>query len=195
MTLQGEEIEVLPLDTAGTKAEVVSDGFSLWRIKFPQVVSSTRDSYVRIRFRLLRSEKLWEWHKCAFVRNRAVVDFRVADARGVTAVPNANALVRRLLPVERLNLFVIAPFWLRMRFASPNLEYTRLFEGAIWEKYLDRATGLWRTDKLVIYQWEATDVGPQKPYRAFLELDREPAVISLGNHVGCNPETDTSAVR
>ncbi|HJQ37445.1 MAG TPA: hypothetical protein VKB93_09925 [Thermoanaerobaculia bacterium] len=178
MTLHSESVTLLPIDVHASKNEHNEANFSQWRVVFADALSDTQDAYVRLRFRLRAATTVWEWQRSAFVRNRAIVDFRVADARGVTSVPNRDALVRRILSVEVLNLFVIAPMWLRMRFASPNLEYTRLFEGAVWEDYLGRAAG----DKLVVYQWEQRKVGADKPYRAFLELGREPEAVSLGNH-------------
>lgn len=183
MTVHGEQVALMPLDTHATKLEHSGEAFSQWTIGLAEPLADTRDSYIRIRFRLVRCASLWEWRRTAFVKNRAVIDFRVADARGVTGVPNAETIVRKLVAVEKLNLFVIAPLWLRMRFASPDLEYARLFEGGVWERYLGRATGLWNPDKLVIYQWEKGDVGPQKPYRAFLELARDPELAPWGNHV------------
>ena len=62
----------------------------------------------------------------------------------------------------------------------------RLFEGRVWEKYLNRAVDRRRKEKLIIYQWRnkpGVPVSPADPFHAFIDLSQEFGLFRIGNHL------------
>jgi len=153
-------------------------GFSTWKIRLASAINKGQQVYVRIRFKVSNSGHTWLWKRSVGAKNGALIDFRVGDVRG-TSTANGHLLIPRVLKIENLYLFVIAPFWLKLQTVSPSLYYIRLLEGKVWQPYLDVATNLFRNEKSVIYQWRKTDVTTDDDaFHAFLYLGRDSPFVT-----------------
>jgi hypothetical protein len=158
--------------------------FSYWRLRLNSAIRSEPDTYLRIRFVVQNCGRVWIWKRSGFARNGALVDMRITDLRESNVATEWAPDPDRLVPIQRLNLFTIAPSWLQLRAVSPHYHYMRLFEGRVWERYLKRAFDPRRKEKLIIYQWRNPDgpVGPANPFHAFIDFSREFGLLRLANH-------------
>jgi hypothetical protein len=142
-------------------------------------------AYYRMRLRVNDFGRTWTWRRAFFRRVGALVDLHFCDPRDAALVPHGTRYERLIVPIGRLNAFVIVLAALRMRKTSPELRYLRLLEGRKWERYLRRATDLRRREKFLVHYWRAEDVGVGNEFRAFLELGRNteslgvPAMLSI----------------
>lgn len=167
---------------------------SLWTIEFKNEVGKNPKTYIRVRFRMRTQGRTWLWMRSKRV---ALIDVRVADIRQIVVPTEAGGKLKefgeKFVPLSRLNVFVIVPGYLLFKATSPALQYMRLFEGEVWERYLGgRKAALFGPEKLMIYQWQFPDststststvaaVDPPKvktvstsdPFRAFLIVGRE----------------------
>lgn len=167
------------LDSAASQKD-----FSLWRLTVEPALQPSQSAYIRVRFRVTNKGRVWKWKRSLFARNGALLDLRVADAREVWNLPDGQALAARLIPIERLRLFVIAPWQWQLRSTSPPVHYVRMLEGRAWERYLDRTTSLSAAPKLVIYQWRRDGAASvDSPFRVFADLSDEFGLARYGNHV------------
>jgi hypothetical protein len=189
------------------------ENLSVWWLELDQAIRIGQTAYVRVRFTVSNPARTWIWGRA---KRSALIDLRFGEVREtVTSGNEAKAEIERLsrdfVGVEKLNVLVIAPSWLQPRAWTPQLRYMRLFEGRVWEPYLDRAVDLGRTDNLMIYHWrhtaaddpQATPVpdavtpahprtgrrrrpapNPEiQPFRAFLLLSKETRLAPVGNHL------------
>ncbi len=161
---------------------------SLWTIQFASKIKAGEKSYVRVRFRMRTLGRNWIWMRS---KKGALIDIRVADIREIVVPSEGGAKLEaygeRLVPIQNLRAFVIVPAYLLFRATSPQLHYMRLFEGRVWEKYLGRAVDIWRSEKLMVYQWRSDTVIDTKdnatdPFRAFLILSKESSLLSFVNY-------------
>jgi len=120
---------------------------SLWRITFS--LSGTRRTYIRVRFKMLGTGKLWQWKPNYFVREGALFELRMADVRGA-ATEQWECLHHRLAPIPYLNAFVVAPVDFGLVAAHPPIKYVRLIESVRWEKYIGRKL----RQRLAVYHWK-----------------------------------------
>src|SRR5207244_9864958 len=88
----GEDLELLPISNRETKSEVTDESFSQWHIHFARPVSVLRDSYIRLRLRLRRTQRLWEWRRKGHVEVPSVEDFRDGDSQEVAAWRDGGTL-------------------------------------------------------------------------------------------------------
>lgn len=186
-TLGPTELELIKLDVPNCKRneEYSGHAFSYWSIHFTSPLRNDPDSYLRMRFKVQNLGRTWIWKKSGLAKNGALMDLRITDLResydDTGWTPSADMLV----PIESLNLFAIVPSSLQLRAVSPPYYYMRLFEGRVWEKYLNRAVDRRRKEKLVIYQWRSPkdeSISPANPFHAFIDLSEEFGLIRLGNH-------------
>ncbi len=150
-----------------------NDQVSVWKIRLRSPIEADAPVYVRLRFLVTGLGRTWLWRKSMWAKNGAIVDFRVGDVRGTTGF-NSRLDESRIVRIERLYVFVIAPAWLELRTASPDLHYIRILEGRPWWDYLGSATSLFGEEKLVIYQWRDTEKGVDagRSFHSFLDLNR-----------------------
>jgi hypothetical protein len=171
---------------------------SLWTLPLQTPMKSV-DCYLRVRFRVADLGSVWLWKRgLLFKRIGAKVDFRVVDPRETSTTLGTDHEAR-ILPIEDLYLFLIAPWELQARSYSPSLKYTRVLEGRVWARYLQSAITPRRSTRLVVYYWRAPSgaavggpqpaeaerqsVSPMSPFRAFLDLSREYGPTTLLNLV------------
>lgn len=161
--------------------------YTLWNVELAQKVATKESIYVRLRFEVDDKGRVWTWKRWLFGSYGATVDIRVAEVREAVGVRNWEGLKDRIVTIDALYLFVIAPSTLQATGMSPAPTYIRLLEGKAWKPYIGRATDLFHSDKLVIYQWrnfssekDAKPIDPQHPYRVFLDLNRASV---LGNPI------------
>jgi hypothetical protein len=177
----GQPLILLGIDLSSSKKlSAHSDRYSsVWLIKFVGPIVHGSEAYVRLRFEVDNLGRTWIWRKSFLSKNGALIDFRVGDARGTDAAQR-NIDSSRFIAISKLYLFVVAPAWLELRTASPQLHYIRLLEGRPWWRYLDLATSLIRDEKLAIYQWREKNVGDaKKSFHAFLDLSRHNPIPTL----------------
>jgi hypothetical protein len=156
---------------------------SVWKIDLASVLNREDEQYVRLRFHVEGLGRRWTPKRSLLANNGAVMDFRVADIREAQEGMDWAALQDRIVGIEALYAFTIAPVSLQFRSASPDLRYMRLLEGDAWEPYIRRRTGLIGSRQLLIFYWKATGVSVEKPFRGFLDLSREFGVFSWANHL------------
>jgi hypothetical protein len=130
--------------------------------------------YVRFRIHMGQLGSVWLWKRQGRLlpRSGAIVDLRVSDLRDPVS---SGGVVdeARVLDVERVNTFVVAPHWLQQKVA-PNLAQARLLEGANWQGYLDRRLNPNGRIKSVVYYWRGSDGAKKdKPANSFIDLGRE----------------------
>jgi hypothetical protein len=166
---------------AGTKKE--SDR-SLWHVSIPEVLQGDQ-RYFRIRFPVQHCGRMWNKKRHMLLNYGALLDFRVADTREAPGDPEWDSVRDRIVPIQDLYVFVIAPLTLQMQSASPPLYTSRILEGDSWETYLNRKT---RGERMVIYQWNKNypattpprpEIDVSNPYRVFLDLSREVISVSV----------------
>jgi hypothetical protein len=104
---------------------------------------------------------------------------RIAEVREAVGLSKWDGLIERIVPIETLNLFVVAPSTLQAAAISPAPRYIRVLEGNAWAPYIGRAPDLFRSGKLIVYYWrhKSEDEGkraidPDNPFRAFIDLNR-----------------------
>lgn len=178
-----DEINVTPISRAEIDKKLSGKDSSFWTVNLTKPITSGSESYIRIRFKVRSVGRVWVWKRSFFAKNGALVDLRIADIRGTQQKSEWKGIQDRIIAIKKLNLFLIASNSFQIRSASPELHYMRLFEGRVWEPYLGRAVDLFRTEKLVIYEWRNNStISTTDPFRAFIDLGREFGTTSLGNH-------------
>jgi len=171
---------VAPTDATRDETRSGRD-YSLWTLTLATEVQPGGQTYVRFRFAVSNTGRLWNWKRWGVSRFGAVVDARIMDYREAWNVKDGASLKSRMMPVENLNLFVIAPVKYQLKATSPSVHYLRILEGRAWETYLGRATSLLRREKLAIYQWRGDNLNQDKPFRAFLDISKEFGAVSPSN--------------
>jgi len=174
-------VTFVPASDAHLVKERSSKGVSFWNLSMNPPIGKGTESYIRVRFDVRSLGRAWMWKKSGLTKAGVIVDLRIADVRQAVTIPDCRAFENLILPVKRLNVFLIAPAKLQFRAASPVLHYMRLLEGRTWEPYLGRAAG---PEKLVIYEWRNRSmVTTTSPFRAFLDLSGEFGVMSISSLV------------
>lgn len=163
--------------TAQVEPAMSGKDYTLWRVELPNRVKRQEEVYVRIRFDVDNKGREWIWKRWLWGAYGAIVDLRVADVREAVGVPNWEGLKERIVPIERLNLFVMAPSSLQAAAMSPTPRYIRVLEGKAWVPYIGRAPDLFRTGKLIVYSWRSDEhaqecIDTHTPFRVFLDLNR-----------------------
>ena len=169
--------------------------FSFWNIKLSEPIPAGEKKYVRIRFDVYNLGRTWIWKP---FKGGAILDLRVADLRETIIFEEWDDLENRIVPIDDLYLFVVAPSWLQHASSSPQLRYMRVLEGRVWENYLRRKTDFFRLEKMVIYYWRRGSTPSEKnrahpeslkrtntitPFRAFLDLNKSNVISAVGNFV------------
>lgn len=166
--------------------------YTLWKLELSSPIKTDPHSYVRVRFPISNLGRLWDWKRSTFSKNGAIVNIRISDVRESIIVPQWKALEDRIVPIESLNLLVIAPAKLRCQSVSPAYHYMRLLEGQAWQQYTNRVAGKWKSERLIVYQWRSDApvganpplvIDPTNPFRVFLDLTRESGLLPLNNHL------------
>lgn len=191
--IDGEEItyDKVPVvlgrvDTSKKIEDKCGSDYSFWEIAIAPTLAKDKELYLRIRIRIARCGSTWVWKRSLGSKNGALVDLRVSDVREAVVVGTWGAFKDRIVPIQKLNVLVIAPDFLQMRAVSPPLRYMRLLESRAWEYYLGQSPNLQGRRRLIIYHWrsqkdEAVDV--KRPFLAFLDLSRDYGFVRPANHV------------
>jgi len=167
----------------------------LWTCKLPLqepiIGTGGKEYYVRVRLEVGDFGRLWVWKSRPLgVHTGALIDLRLSDVRDSHHADSDKILEHKILPIPEASLFVIAPWSLRFRTASPTLRYTRVLEGDSWKSYLHRPVNppSRRRTKSLVHYWrypvtaqgevleKAQEITVQRPFYAFLELGREPGL-------------------
>jgi hypothetical protein len=135
--------------------------------------------YVRLRFRVRKRGRTWQWRRNVFGVRRALVDIRVNDVRESVRQQKLSDVERRVAAMKALHVFVTADWQFQMRVASPYQPRIRILEGRVWERYLNRAPDFFRRGKLVIYHWPNDNlVDTVNPVRIFLDLSTDESIVA-----------------
>jgi hypothetical protein len=167
-------------------------GESLWELTLRSPIPANGgERYFRVRFEIDNLGNTWNWkHSVLSAKAGALVDLRICDVRQAVSGIGRD-LEDSIIPITDLYVFVVIPWRLHLRTASPPLKYLRVLEGRPWRTYLRRATDIRRAAKLVVYYWRAPDpkqtsgkqIGIFNPMLVFLDVSREYGPFSLGNYV------------
>lgn len=106
--------------------------------------------YVRMRWRVFGSGPLWSWKRS---RGGAMFDFRVYDVRESRFAESEKPLRERMIPIDEINVFLIAPAKYQVTTTSPQSKYLRLLEAGAWRQYLRGTAYLWLRGAMVVYYW------------------------------------------
>lgn len=181
LRIGGSDYRILDLDRPScTMAEKPRDKhFSLWTLRLADSLPANGRGYLRVRFHIRRSGRLWLWQRSLLARNRAIADLRVNDEREALAVRDSSEFANHLLPLGTLDSFVIVPALFTPSVTTPEPTYVRGLEGRIWEGYLRRKTDIRRNQKFLVHRWRAPDqpVTRDKPFRGFLQLERRRSLL------------------
>jgi hypothetical protein len=174
------------VDTSKRIEDKCGPDYSFWEIAIAPTLAKDKELYVRVRIPIACCGSTWVWKRSLGRKNGALVDLRVSDVREAVAVGTWGSFKDRIVPIQTLNLLVIAPDFLQMRAASPTLRYMRLLESRAWENYLGRSPSLLGRRRLIIYNWRSQKgefVDVKRPFLAFLDLSRDYGFVRPANHV------------
>lgn len=145
------------------------------RVDIQQVEAGTQ-AYVRVRFIADGTTSLLRWQRVIGRRGGATVDLRVPDPReGGREVATRAKIRDRDKPIGRLEAFFMLPERFQLSGVNPSLKYTRTLEGKRWEDYLRRSpTGLLRRERILVHRWRDENVGGDRPFRGYLQVQRVP---------------------
>lgn len=185
LNYDGTAVDLGFVETSRLIPDKSGKDYSLWDITFAPALEEPKEVYLRIRFRVVQSGRTWTWKWSLLRKNGALVDIRVADIREARAVSAWAAYRDRIMPIEKLNLLIVAPDYLQPRAISPELRYMRLLESDAWQGYLGQKPNLRRKRRMIIYHWRSKDsvVNVKTPFLAFMNLARDYSFIRLGDHV------------
>lgn len=156
--------------------------FTLWNLRTASSINPDANIYLRMRFAVDSVGRCWQWKRFWLARYGALVDVRFGDLREAWNVPTGSELKDRIVPIQQLFFFVVAPATYQLLVTSPPVHYVRVLEGQAWEKYLNRKTKFWRSEKLCIYQWRnEKPITTSEPMRAFLQLHSQLGSLSKTN--------------
>ncbi len=160
------------------------DEFTLWNLRVATPVPASTECYLRIRFAVTSIGRVWTWKRFLFARCGSLIDVRFLDLRETSHVRDGESLQDRIVPIEKLNFFVIAPSFYHLVATSPSVHYIRILEGQEWEAYLRRRVALFFREKLTIYQWRNPKDVPltiNSPLRVYLDLGSQLGLLSIPN--------------
>jgi len=179
LNLDGQRIPLLRLDSANSMREARGNhhDFSIWTIALAEPLEIGAEGYVRLRFKIKSLGRLWLWHRSLAARTAATADIRVADEREAQTVQYTETLTSRMVQADRIDAFIIAPEVFQPRLTSPDPAYVRLLEGRVWEKYLHRATDIFRNEKFLVYRWRENNVSSGNPFRGLVQMSRERSLL------------------
>jgi hypothetical protein len=164
--------------------DLSSKNYSCWTIvPATPLKHSETNYYLRFRFPVTDANSIWIWKTKWFSRYGAIFDFRVSDFRGASLGKDWNTFERNVVDIDSANLLLIAPTDFQSRATSPDFKYTRLFEGRLWIKYLDRLPGFKKSERFFVYHWKKKVISQADPFRVFLDLDRRSTVLPIVNHL------------
>jgi hypothetical protein len=158
--------------------------FTLWTLKLANAIHAGTETYIRLRFAVDSIGRVWSWKRFGLSRYGSLVDVRFSDVREAWNVKDGDSLQQRIVPIEKLNFFVVAPSSFHLVETSPPVHYIRILEGRAWEKYLRRRVSLFGKEKLSIYQWrnpKGCPVTTVSPLRVYLDLSAQLSAFSLPN--------------
>jgi hypothetical protein len=113
-------------------------------------IPSGQARYVRMRWRVFGSGPLWSWKRS---RGGAMFDFRVYDVRESRFADSEKPLRARMIPIDEINIFLIAPAKYQVATTSPQSKYLRMLETGAWRQYLRGTAYLWLRGAMVVYYW------------------------------------------
>jgi hypothetical protein len=145
-------------------------------------------NYVRLRFRVRQSRRLWKWHRVSGRRKFSVSDMRVNEFRENPSVEGHPELASQALDIRAVHCLAIFSSKLRIAQINPQPRYIRVLERSIWETYLGRSASKRGGEIFVITYWRQTldpkedptqfAVTADRPFRAYLDVERR--VLQFG---------------
>jgi hypothetical protein len=179
-------VALSPIDVLEAKQdEKRSTGeFSIWSLKLSSPVQVGNDAYFRCRIQVSNIGRCWTWKQYALARYGFLLDLRFSDVREAWNVTDGETLQSYMLPMKKLNFFVVLPSVFTAVATSPPFHYARVLEGHAWQGYLKRKTRLIGKEKLTIYQWrnqKDLSVAPETPVRIYLDVRNPVSLINIPN--------------
>lgn len=139
--------------TLAAGAESNRRDLSLWSVPLTDEIAAGETRYVRLRWSVFRTGNIWRWRRQWLSNSGVEVDFRVADVREALREEHEREYWARVVPIEQVNLFLIAPPRLRARVASPALHYVRILEEGQWRDYLQGTRYFRPVRGMLVYYW------------------------------------------
>lgn len=185
-----DELRIIRVNSSGTKQadnyEPRADS-SVYKVALLTPLQPGESGYIRMRWRVFGALSLWRWKRAS---GGATVDLRFCDVRESRFADAERSLRRRIVPIENMNVFVMAPPSLQVASHSPDFKYLRILEPGAWKHYLRGAHHIGGVRGLLVYYWRypAISMSPDKqaqgtlpssspisinnPYRVFLDFNR-----------------------
>jgi len=145
--------------------------YSLWDIAVKHPVVNGETIYVRLRFRVHRSGRVWYWQRLGIRRSYVITDIRINELRDKPRLAALPDFVNESKEIQKAHVFLIVSSRLKTARVSPAASYVRLLEDRLWEPYLERRLGR-KGDIFTITHWRKATVNAQAPLRAFVEHER-----------------------
>lgn len=154
--------------------------YSIVSVRSEPNVGAGQVHYMRLRFLVGDSGRVWLWQKVGMRRAYAIGDFRVNEFRDLPVFENSAFNIARALPVDRINLFFVATSKLKAGRVSPAPRYVRVLERDSWEKYLQRKLSRKQGEVFVITYWR-NDAKPAAESNPPTISGSEPENMSVGS--------------
>lgn len=146
--------------------------FSTWIVSSGgRSLSAGTAVYLRFRFVTQSPGRLWTWQHGIRNRAHAISDIRVNEFRDKPRLDSPPDYNSDLLPIKRVNGFVIAAASYKAGRVNPQPKYVRVLENEAWRPYLSRRLTRRREWFLITY-WKQMSVSRDIPFRAFMEAER-----------------------
>ncbi|MET8363203.1 hypothetical protein AB0J68_02135 [Micromonospora sp. NPDC049580] len=147
--------------------------FSLWEIFPARAIEAEEEVYLRFRLPVRNPGRMWTWHRLGHRRAGALLDMRVNELRETVAVSSDLDWSHLVVDVQHVNCLAVVPASLQSYQQAPEMHYTRILEGLVWEPYLDRAINLFSKSKVLVYFWRSKGVvSRDNEFRSFAAFSR-----------------------
>jgi hypothetical protein len=155
ITIADQPLKIMGLKRDFKKQDTYSSGeFSVWDLPLISAIQPGKTAYVRVRFPILNTGRVWQWQRRHLVSTGATLDLRISDQRSTQMVTGGHELASRIRPLGKVAAFVMVPSWLHGRTVNPAPSYIRLLEANVWKSYLGRKPEWRRRNRLVVYYWK-----------------------------------------
>jgi hypothetical protein len=156
-------------------------------VKFKSPINATQEiqtAYFRFRYECVTEADIFIRKGWAFAKKGFLVDLRLNDVRETVAFSEINKS-HHMKEVKEFNSFIVHPASFLRVMQSPSVHYSRLLEPRAWRVYLSSCEPYSESMKFVINQWKHSRVTYEKPFRMFVDLQKEfGATVMIAYFVG-----------
>jgi hypothetical protein len=147
---------VRPSGIKRNEDEIQRSDSSVYKVPLDVPIPAAESRYVRLRWRVFGAAPLWSWKR---LNGGARFDFRVCDVRESRFADADHHLRQRMIPIDEINVFLIAPAKYQIATTSPEAKYLRILEAGAWRDYLSGAAYLTLRSEMLVYYWREKPAG------------------------------------